>query len=264
VKTLRRHQYPHTLPEKLYSFFLAPLLLVLVIFLAIKTFHLPFVSLSEFSFYQVCLAGIFTLGRLLIAYLLAIAIAIPLALLTTHSEVTEKIFLPVFDILESVPILAFFPVLIFLFLKFGALNLAAIFILFLSMLWNIVFTLIGGIKIIPKDIISASQVFKINGVQYLRRILLPAIFPEIVTGSILAMAQGWNLIIVAEVMHTYIPNGTQTQDLFGLGSILVNSVSSGQNSIFLFTLLVMILIIAIFNFFIWQKLLHYSQRFKFD
>jgi NitT/TauT family transport system permease protein len=264
VKTLRKHQYPHTLLERLYSFFLAPLLLVALIFVCIKIFHLPFVSLPGISFYSIGLASAFTLGRLLSAYVLAIIVAIPLAILATHSTVAEKILLPVFDILESVPILAFFPVLIFLFFKFGALNLAAIFILFLSMLWNIVFTLVGGIKIIPQDIISAAKVFKINGWQYLRRVLLPAIFPEIVTGSILAMAQGWNLIIVAEVMHTYIPHGTASQDLFGLGSILVNAAANGQNSIFLVTLLAMILIIALFNFFVWQKLLHYAQRFKFE
>src|ERR1035437_9376223 len=230
MKTLRKHQYPHTLSERLYSFFLAPLALVALIFVCIKIFHLPFVSISGLSLNSVMLASAFTLGRLLSAYALAIVVAIPLAILATHSPLAEKILLPVFDILESVPILAFFPVLIFLFFKFGALNLAAIFILFLSMLWNIVFTLVGGIKIIPQDIISAAKVFKINGWQYLRRVLLPAIFPEIVTGSILAMAQGWNLIIVAEVMHTYIPHGTSAQDLFGLGSILVSAAAGGEDS----------------------------------
>ena len=264
MKTLRKHQYPHTLSERLYSFFLAPLALVALIFICIKIFNLPFANVSGLSFSDIALASIFTLGRLLSAYALAIIVAIPLAILATHSSVAEKILLPVFDILESVPILAFFPVLIFLFFKFGALNLAAIFILFLSMLWNIVFTLVGGIKIIPQDIISAAKVFKVSGWQYFRRVLLPSIFPEIVTGSILAMAQGWNLIIVAEVMHTYIPHGTSSQDLFGLGSILVNAAAGGQNSIFLLTLLVMILIIALFNFFVWQKLLHYAQRFKFE
>ena len=132
------------------------------------------------------------------------------------------------------------------------------------MLWNIVFTLIGGIKIIPKDILYAAFTFNIRGWKYLRQVLLPAIFPEIVTGSILAFAQGWNLIIVAEVMHVYIPHGTESQDLFGLGSILVKSATNGQNDLFISTLVVMILIIAIFNFFIWQKLLHYAQRFKFE
>ncbi len=267
MKTLKRHtnsSYPHTLSEKLYSFFIMPLFLVALIFVGIKIFHLPFVNLSPLSFYDIGLAAFLTLSRLLLAYAMAIIVAIPLAILATHSKTAEKILLPLFDILESVPILAFFPVLIFLFLKFGALNMAAVFILFLSMLWNIVFTLVGGIKIIPQDIISAAKVFKINGFQYLRRVLLPAIFPEIVTGSILAMAQGWNLIIVAEVMHTYLPHGTASQDLFGLGSILVNAASNGQNSIFLVTLLAMILIIALFNFFIWQKLLHYAQEFKFE
>ena len=255
--------YPHTFGEKIYSIFFTPLLLVFVVFVGIKLLHLSG-NYSQISFVTLGFAGLSTTYRLVIAYCLAIIAAVPLALLATKSTKMERFFLPIFDILESIPILAFFPILIILFIKFNFINGAAIFILFLSMLWNIVFTLIGGIKIIPKDIIYAANVFNIKGWKYVREVVLPAISPEIVTGSILAFAQGWNLIIVAEVMHVYIPSGTTGQDLFGLGSILVQSATSGQNYLFVSTLLVMILIIAIFNFFVWQKLLHYVQKFKFE
>ena len=88
--------------------------------------------------------------------------------------------------------------------------------------------------------------------------------PTLVMGSLLAWAQAWNMIIVAEVLHTYIPGGTASQDLFGLGSVLVNSSANGQVGKFFATLFLMVGIIAIINFFVWQKLLHYAERFKFD
>ena len=247
----------------MYSLFFAPVLLVVVFFVVAKLLHFSG-NFSQISFYTLGLAGLSTTYRLVVAYCFAVVVAVPLAILATKNSFMENIFLPIFDILESIPILAFFPILILLFVKFNFINGAAIFILFLSMLWNIVFTLIGGIKIIPKDIEYAAAVFNIKGWKYVRQVMLPAISPEIVTGSILAFAQGWNLIIVAEVMHVYIPAGTQSQDLFGLGSILVQSATSGQNFLFLSTLLVMIMIIAVFNFFIWQKLLHYVQKYKFE
>lgn len=255
--------YPHTLRERLYSLFFMPLLVILVIFVGINFLDLSG-NHSQISFGTLGLAGLATTCRLLVAYFFAVAVAVPLAIFATKSPLLERIFLPVFDILESIPILAFFPILIILFIKFNFINGAAVFILFLSMLWNIVFTLIGGIKIIPKDILYAAFTFNIRGWKYIRQVILPAIFPELVTGSILAFAQGWNLIIVAEVMHVYIPAGSASQDLFGLGSILVQSATSGQNYLFLCTLVVMILIIALFNFFIWQKLLHYAQKYKFE
>jgi NitT/TauT family transport system permease protein len=209
-------------------------------------------------------ATLATLERLLIAYGLAVVVAVPLALLVTAGPFFETIFLPLFDILESIPILAFFPVLILVFIRYDFLNGAAVFILFLAMLWNLVFTLVGGLKIIPTDVKNAARVFKVNGFSYLRKILLPAIFPQFVTGSILAFAQGWNLIIVAEVLHTYIPHGSAAQDLFGLGSLLVQASAGGQNNLFILSLFAMVLVIAFLNFFVWQKMLHYAQRFRFE
>jgi NitT/TauT family transport system permease protein len=132
------------------------------------------------------------------------------------------------------------------------------------MLWSIVFTLVGGIKIIPKDIIYAGHIFGLKGFDFIRKVILPAIVPQFITGSILAVAQGWNIIIVAEVLHTYLPGGTSAQDLFGIGAILVQSSAQAQTNVFLTSVFVMVVIIGFFNFFVWQKLLHYAQRFRFE
>jgi NitT/TauT family transport system permease protein len=195
---------------------------------------------------------------------LAILIGIALALLVTLNRKAEAIFLPLFDILESVPVLAFFPVLIIFFIKLNYLNGAAIFIIFLAMLWNIVFTVVGGLKIIPREFKEAATIFGVRGWSYFRKIILPAIFPELVTGSILAVAQGWNITIVAEVLHVYIPGGNPSQDLFGIGNILVRAASTAQTNLFIAALVAMVLMIAILNFFVWQKLLRYAERFKFE
>jgi ABC-type anion transport system duplicated permease subunit len=80
----------------------------------------------------------------------------------------------------------------------------------------------------------------------------------------LAWAQGWSLLIVAEALHSYIPNGTVGNDPLGLGSLLVNSFYQGQNAVFLGSLIAMIILITLINFFVWQKLLHLAERFKFD
>ncbi len=257
--------YPISLSQRLYTFFVGPLLVVLILFIVVKFFSgSSFAIVEKFSLDDLVKALLATSLRLLIAYILALVVAVPLALFATSSRSAETIFLPVFDILESVPALAFFPILIVFFVRLDFLNGAAIFILFLSMLWNIVFTLVGGLKIIPKDIKDAAQIFGIRGWNYFRKVLLPAIFPELVTGSILAVAQGWNITIIAEVLHVYIPGGNASHDLFGIGSILVQAASGGKTDLFIVALVLMVLMIALLNFFLWQKLLRYAERFKFE
>jgi NitT/TauT family transport system permease protein len=262
----RQHgfSYPVSLAQRVYTLIIGPLIVLAVVFIIVKFLSIHLSATDTISGTELFSALLYTCMRLLIAYACALIVAIPLALLAVTNSVAEAILLPIFDILESIPVLAFFPVLILVFVRFNFLNGAAIFILFLAMLWNIVFTVVGGLKIIPRDITYAARVFGLHGSVYFRRVILPAVVPQIVTGSILAVAQGWNLIIVAEVLHVYLPNGTANQDLVGIGSILVRSAANGQTTVFASTLTIMILTIALLNFFVWQKLLHYAQRYKFE
>jgi NitT/TauT family transport system permease protein len=257
--------YPVSIEQRLYTIVLGPLCVVGILYLLIHFYAVIGPPVNDTTTLSVILfATLHTVIRLIIAYVLAVVVAIPLAILVTSNSTVESIMLPVFDILESVPILALFPVIILFFIQFNFLNGAAIFILFLAMLWNLVFTIVGGLKIIPKDIDYAAHVFGVRGFDFFRRVTLPAIVPQLVTGSILAVAQGWNLIIVAEVLHTYIPGGSQEQDLFGVGSILVSAAAHAQNAIFIVSVLVMVVVIGLLNFFVWQKLLHFAQRFRFE
>ncbi len=259
-----RVSYPVSLGQRLYSILIGPLFVVLLLIVIVAFFSTGLEPRVSLSIGELSGALLFTVLRIISAYTFAVIVALPLALLVCYNALTEKIFLPLFDILESIPVLAFFPILILVFVRFNFLNGAAIFILSIAMLWNLVFTLVGGIKMIPRDIISAAAIFKIRGAAYIKNIVVPAVFPHFVTGSILAVAQAWNLIIVAEVIHPYVPHTSGTEDLFGIGSLLVRAVAEGHNAIFLASLLVMVLAIAFLNFFIWQKLLHYANRYKFE
>jgi NitT/TauT family transport system permease protein len=127
-----------------------------------------------------------------------------------------------------------------------------------------VFSVVGGLRVIPTDIKHAAHIFNISGWRRLRTITLPAIVPYLVTGSLLAWDQGWNIIIVAEVLHTYIFNGNSSQDLFGIGSQLVHSSVTGDQNTFFLALLTMVIFVGLLNVVVWQRLLVYSERFKFE
>jgi NitT/TauT family transport system permease protein len=264
--SISKHKTYHrqTLGQRLYVMLVFPLTVAIVLsliyyFLSATPLNVAGVTLNT---YLLALGA--TFARMTVAFILALAVSIPLALLATRSPRYELIFLPLFDIFESIPFIAFFPVVILFFIKANSLNGAAIVILFMAMVWNIVFTIVGGLKIIPSDIMNVARLFGLKGLTFFRRVTLPAIVPQIVTGSILAFAQGWNISIVAEALHVYLPHGSPSDDLFGIGSVLVQAASSSETNVFIIALVVMIIGIAFLNFFVWQKLLHYAQRFKFE
>jgi len=221
-------------------------------------------DINRISFREVAVGTLNTFDRMMVAFILSLIVSVPLALFMGSTPQLQRILLPIADILQSVPVLAFFPVVAAFFITYHAYEWAAVFVIFVAMLWNIVFPVIGGLQTIPNDVKSAATVFNVRGLRRFWYITLPAIFPFIVTGSLLAWAQGWTIVIVAEVLHTYIPNGNTSQDLLGLGSLLVDANAQGKNGVFLAALVAMILLVTALNLAVWQPLLHLSQRFRFD
>ncbi len=256
---------PHhiTFIERLNLSFFIPFILISASILIM--FSLDKVNVAtDISFNSLLVALLLSFGRLLVAYGFSLVIGVGLALLALTSPLAERFFLPIYDVIESVPVLVFFPVIIIFFVRYDLLDVAAIFIIFLSMVWNIVFNVVGGIRVIPTNITEVGEVFNIRGKDNLFKIILPSLIPSIVTGSLLAFAQGWNILIVAEVLHSYVPQSTHIGDLFGIGSLLVSSSTSGDQGLFLASVAVIIVSITALNLFVWQRLLRYSGKFRFD
>jgi ABC-type anion transport system duplicated permease subunit len=132
------------------------------------------------------------------------------------------------------------------------------------MVWYIVFNTIGGLKVIPAEIKSVGFVFGLSAWDRFRKITLSALFSPVVTGSILALAAGWNVLIVAEALHAYAPHSANAQDLFGIGSVLVDAASAGDTSTLLGAMALLVIVIAVINLFLWQPLLTRSERYKFE
>ena len=140
--------YPLSLSHRLYTIVLGPLLIVALMYVIYSAYPVFAPHSSEVvSFSTMAQGALYTLGRITVAYIFSLIFAVPLALLAISNKTLEALLLPVFDVMESIPILAVFPLVIVVFLQFNFLNGAAIFILFLNMLWNIVFALVGGLKI---------------------------------------------------------------------------------------------------------------------
>lgn len=258
-----RRRHPTTFLSNIGSAVVLPLGLVILASLgAFGAVVIPSSFSSEAGTLLAALGASFV--RLLIAYAFSLVIGVALGMLAERGRALESALLPIFDVLESMPVLAFFPVIIIIFLRANLIEGAAIFIIFFSMVWNIAFSVVGGVRQTPADVKAVGVVFGLTRWQRFRKILLPAVFPAVLTGSILAIADGWNIVIVAEALHAYAPQTASAPDLFGIGSILVHASSTGDTSMVMSAMGVLVISIILVNLAIWQPLLAYAERFKFE
>jgi NitT/TauT family transport system permease protein len=257
-----RRAHPTTLTRRLIGGLILPLAIVFgASFIATGIVVFPSEALTGGALFAALGASV---ARLLVAYVFALLLGVPLALLVESNPRVENVLLPVYDVLESLPILAFFPVIILFFIRSDLIEGAAVFIIFYTMLWTIAFSGIGGLKQIPRDVIAAGKVFGLSKWQRFKQITLPALFPPLLTASILAVADGWNIVIVAETLSAYAPDSTSAHDLFGIGSILVGASATGNTPYLLAAMAVLVAFIALVNLLLWQPLLARAERYKFE
>ena len=72
------------------------------------------------------------------------------------------------------------------------------------------------------------------------------------------------MLIVAEVLHAYVPQTAGIGDLFGIGSLLVGAASSGNTTLFLCAAGIIVVAVSLINLCIWQPLLARSEHYKFE
>src|SRR5436853_3764042 len=141
------------------------------------------------------------------------------------SHRASHVLLPLLDIFQSVPVLGYLPIVFAIFLGSGTqanpfgLQIAAIILIFTAMAWSPTFGVIAGINAIPADIKEASRAYGLRGFRYLRQIVLPAVYPELVWTSILAWGSGWYLIPIEE----YVPFKGSPISAGGLGSYIAQA-----------------------------------------
>ncbi len=226
--------------------------------------------------YDVPAAFLFSSLRLALAYVISLAWTVPAAVFVAKNRHAEKFLLPFFEITASIPATAFFPVItLFIVGATGSMDLAATVFLMTGMQWYLFFNLVAGVRSIPEDLEQAARSYGLKGWLYWKRLLLPAMFPSFVTGSIAAWGGGWNALVVSE----FVVFGKQTCEAFGIGSLLDRAVyGAGGQSVFFgschatvtggstdaalmaITLATMIVAILVTNALVWRRLFNIAAK----
>ena len=220
---------------------------------------------------ELFLFTILSVSRLATAYLIALAWTLGAGILISRSQRVSRWLVPVFDIGQSIPATALFPLIIILLVNpfkntplLGlTLNIASIILILAGMQWYLLFNIVGAVNSVPNDLLEATTAYGIRGRRFVREILIPASFPAILIGSIQAWGGGWNALIVSE----YLPDGTNVP---GLGSFLdkaTNLVSTSPalaNAEIFGALLVMTATVLVINRLVWRRLLRKAEKYKFE
>ncbi len=207
----------------------------------------------------------FTLSRLTVAYLISFGLAILMGVLAAEHKNFARIFYPIYDIGQAIPILALFPILfIYLSQIFGGrlgLEITCIVMLVMDMIWYMFLNVVTAVKSLPEEIKGVSKIFGFKGINRIIHIIIPAILPALITGSILSWGTGWNTIIFAE----YMPHGKEPLTIPGLGSFLSKEGYQEGNTILLvFILFIISAIIILMEKFIWDRLLSKTKKYELE
>jgi len=158
---------------------------------------------------------------------------------------------PIAQLAASVPATALFPIIMLALIRVrGGLGVGSIVLLLLGTQWYILFNVIAGAIAIPTDLKEVCNIYHFPTAERWRELLLPAIFPYLVTGLVTASGGAWNASIVAEYVHLK----GQTFSTVGLGAIISNATDRGDFSVLLAATIVMATIVVTINRLLWRRL----------
>lgn len=210
-------------------------------------------------------AALGSLLRMAAAYTISLAFAWWAGVTAATRPGAQRILLPLLDVGQSVPVLGFFPAAIALFIgvlgggRIG-LELAAVFLIFTSQVWNLAFAVYEGLSTIPAEMRAASESLGVKGVLLWRALYLPACIPTLIYNSILSWANGWYFLIACEIIVA----GRTQYELLGLGSMLSQALARGDVPLAIAALAVLIAIVISMELFVWRPLRSWSRRFTYE
>lgn len=138
-----------------------------------------------------------SLERVAYGYMLAVVAGIGLGVLVGKSTWAMRGLDPVFQVLRTVPPLAWLPISL---AAFQAANPSAVFVIFITAIWPIIINTSVGVRNIPEDYRNVARVLQLNGWENFTKIMLPAAAPYVFSGLRIGVGLSWLAIVAAEML----------------------------------------------------------------
>lgn len=214
------------------------------------------------QFAEIMKGALATFLRVNASLVLAAAWTIPAGVAIGFHPRLARIAQPVAQIAASVPATALFPVILLALVRLGGgLGIGSIALMLLGTQWYILFNVIAGAMAIPSDLREVATLFHFTTLQRWKTVILPGIFPFLITGLVTASGGAWNASIIAE----YFRLKNQTLQTVGLGAVISAATDSGQFQILLLATIVMAMMVVTINRLVWRPLYRLAEtRYKLE
>lgn len=194
----------------------------------------------------------YSLARMLVAYIISVLLALLVGSAMARNKLIEAVTLPILDILQSIPILGFFPVVLVFFVgnlpkPFG-LEASAVFLIITSLVWNMIFGVYASIKSLDPSIFDMAQVYSFGPASKFFYIYTPASKSALLANTLVSWAGGWFFLTSAEVISL----GEEEYKLRGIGTFILESFNSGDFTSFYMGIGGLILTILLTYIILWN------------
>lgn len=138
-----------------------------------------------------------SLRRVALGFSFAAVAGVALGVLIGQSQIFLRALDPIFQVLRTVPPLAWLPLALAAF-RDG--QPSAIFVIFITSIWPILINTSVGVRNIPEDYRNIARVIRLSPLEYFCKIMLPATVPHMFTGLRIGIGLSWLAIIAAEML----------------------------------------------------------------
>ncbi len=151
-----------------------------------------------------------TVQRIMIGYVLALTLAIPLGLLIGRVPILDKLTDPIIAFGRSVATLSLLPLAV---VWFGTGEAAKIFLIGYGCFWVMLSNAVAAVKSVDPVLVRAARTMDVAGPALFRQVILPAALPRIFAGARIALGVGFMVIVGAEMIGT----------IRGLGALIMEA-----------------------------------------
>jgi NitT/TauT family transport system permease protein len=221
----------------------------------------PVISLSPAALpWYTCLSLI----RMTTAYFLSLGFTLIYGSLAANNKRAEQVMMPLLDVLQSIPLLSFLPVVL---LSFNsvlpsaiAAEVASVVLIMTSQAWNLTFSWYQSLRTIPTELKEASDTFRFNHWLRFKTLELPFAAIGLIWNSMMSWAGGWFFLMAAEMFTV----GRRDFRLPGLGTYLHDAASQGNVTSLVWGIATLVTVVVLLDQVIWRPMLAWAERFKLE
>jgi NitT/TauT family transport system permease protein len=175
----------------------------------------------------------------------------------------EKVLLPVLDILQSVPVLAFLSVTLTIWLTLFphtmlGVECASVFAIFTSQAWNMTFAFYQSLITQPRDLDEAARLLRLTRWQRFWKLDVPHGMIPLVWNGMMSFGGGWFFLVASEVISV----NNHTYALPGIGSYVAAATAQDQPGRVLLAIAVMVVMVVGVNVVFWRPLTVWAEKYR--